>query len=129
MVFLLSKLSVIWVKILQLLVAGACLTVMVLIANLKAVIVNHNIEKLQIFQERSIHELKALWRKKWTIHIYVSKFRLEVIRKLLTLYMLGVQKGWKTFQNTCQTGLPSVTLLKESLLTPGQTIQKMHCMR
>ena len=42
MVFLPSKLSIIRVKITHLLVAGTCLTVMVLIANLKVAIVKRN---------------------------------------------------------------------------------------
>ena len=64
---------------LQLLVAGGCLTVMVLIANLKVSIVNWNIKILQMFHERRVHELKAFWREKWTIHIHVPKFLLVVI--------------------------------------------------
>ena len=73
-------------KILQILVARACLMVMVLIANLKVAIVNRNIKILQMFHGKSVYELKAFQMKKWTIHIHVSKFLLVVIWKLLTLY-------------------------------------------
>ena len=57
-----------------------------------------------MFHERSIHELKTFQRKKWTIHIYVLKFLLMVIRKLLTLYLLGCWKVGRS-SKTHETGL------------------------
>ena len=67
---------------------------MILIANLKVAKVNQiKIQILQVFHERSVHELKAFGTgKKFMIHINSPKFLLVVIGKLFTLYMVGVRK-------------------------------------
>ena len=70
-------------KILQLLVAGACPMVKVLTANLKVAIVNQNIKRLQMFDERSIIGIESFSEENVDdSYIYIHKLRERKVKTL-----------------------------------------------